>query len=164
MIMLIMLNMSSCNSRVQHEDKFYNDPGEFTYSRFPLVKPYEVDRMDGESPWVMMLFVGLWAPPPNDTYLYGNVKDVRKLSFKNGVILAYSPYIDQQADESIKEHYFHWFVVVPDKSIEVGFENESAFLEYIQQYGIQQPDWVQPNEIYKEFVRTGCLVWIPDCD
>ena len=161
-IILVTLYLAGCNPRFQHEDQFYNDSGEFTYLRFPLIKPYYMDRLDGKSPWVMSS-LSLWAPPPNATYLYRSLRDVRNLSVKNGVIMVYSPYVDEQVDQSIREKYFHWFVVVPDKNIEVGFENEGAFLEYIQQFGIQQPDWLEPNDIYKEFAQTGCLDWIPDC-
>jgi hypothetical protein len=160
-IILATFYLSSCNSRVQHEDAFYNNLGDYPYLQFPLIKPYNVHRINSESPWRMILHT-LWAPPPNDTYIW-NVEDVRKLSVKNGVIMAYSPYVDEQANQSIRENYYHWFVIVPDRNIEAGFENEDTFLEYIRKLGIQQPDWREPDGIFNEFAQTGCLDWIPDC-
>jgi hypothetical protein len=163
-IILATFFLLGCSSRIQHADSFYNGAGEFTYARFPLIKPYDVYRMDGDSPWEISGVTGLWAPSPNDWYDYWNLHDVQKLSVKNEVIMVYTPYVDVQADQSIKEKYFHWFVIIPEKNVAAGFENEGAFLDYIQQFGIQQPDWREPDEIYKEFERTGCLNWIPDCN
>ena len=160
-VILIMIFLSSCTSQVQHLDEFYNDEGIYPYARFPLIKPYHVDRKDGNSPWLMSLRK-LWAPP--DYLYFYNVEDVRKLSVMGNVIMAYSPYIDEQANQSIQENYYHWFVIVPDKGTEAGFHDESAFLDYIHQLGIQQPDWQEPLDIFKEFERTGCLEWIPDCN
>lgn len=163
-LILTTFYLLGCSSRVHHDDPFYNDPGEFAYSRIPLIKPYYVDRMDGISPWEMSGVTRLWAPPPNDWYSYWNIHDVRKLSVENGVIMVYSPYIDEQTDQSIRENYFHWFVIIPDKNITEGFDKEETFLDYIQQYGILQIDWLEPKDVYKEFRQTGCLDWIPDCN
>jgi len=162
-VIFIAFYLSSCTSRVQHTDEFYNDRGSFPYLRFPLIKPYYVDSAavtGGTEPWTMYL-KKLWAPP-NYLYLY-SVTDVRKLSIKGNVIMAYSPYVNEEAEQGIQENYYHWFVVVADKNIEAGFHTEGAFLEYIQQLGIQQPEWTSPDDLFDEYDSTGCLPWIPDC-
>ena len=162
-VILISFCLSSCTYQVQHTDQFYNDSDSFPYLRFPLIKPYYVDSAavtGGNEPWTMYL-KKLWAPP-NYLYLY-SVTDLRKLSVKGDVIMAYSPYVDEQADQSVRENYYHWFVVVVDKNTEAGFHTESAFLEYIQQLGIQQPDWQSPDNLHDKYYSTGCLPWIPDC-
>lgn len=151
------------SSRYQsHEDEFYNDMGAYPSSRIPLIKPYELYSKEGE-PWELDLHPGLWSPPPADNIGYGNVPDVKKLSIENDIIMAYSPYVDEQVEESLKEYYFHWFVVVPDKKIEMGFNNEEAFLEYIEQFHIQKPNWRTSDDIFDEYIETECLDWIPDC-
>ena len=96
-------------------------------------------------------------------YSYGyNMTDVRKLSVESRIIMAYSPYIDGALDNtqvipSNREDYYPWFAIIPDKKIEAGFQNESAFLNYIHNLGVQQPDWQTPDDIYSQFEQTGCL-------
>lgn len=163
LICLIWACISISNSRYQsHEDEFYNDMGAYPSARLPLIKPYELYSKEGE-PWSLNLFTGLWSPPPDDTLLYNNVLNVEKISLKNSVIMAYSPYIDGDISPSMKKYVYHWFVIVPDKDIAEGFYNENAFLKYIQQFGIQEPDWREPSDVYDEYVETECLDWIPDC-
>ncbi len=145
-----------------HEDEFYNDIGAYPSSRLPLIKPYELYSKEGE-PWSLDLFTGLWSPPPDDTFLYSSVRDVRKISVENGLIMVYSPHVHEQVEQNTRKYFFHWFVVIPDKEIEIGFNNEDEFLKYIQQFGIQELDWREPNDIYDEYVETECLDWIPDC-
>jgi hypothetical protein len=162
-IILAVFYLSSCNSRLQHKDTFYNDLGDFPYLRLPLIKPYYVDRADSNSPWTLYLRGFLWvSPQPHFVYGY-DVKDLRKLSVENGIIMAYSPYVDEQADQSIRDNYYHWFVIIPDRKIEAGFGNEGAFIEYVQKYGVQQPDWRTPIDIFNNFQKTGCMDWIPGC-
>ena len=168
LIVFVAIYLSSCESRAHHADDFYNDDGDFPYVRFPLIKSYYVDAR--ESPWTLRLkgyfviYDGAYA------YSYGyNMTDVRKLSVESHIIMAYSPYNDGQPFDntqvipSNQEDYYPWFVIIPDKKIEAGFQNESAFLEYVHGLGIQQPDWQTPDDLFGEFAQTGCLSWIPDC-
>jgi hypothetical protein len=152
-------------SRYQsHEDEFYNDTGAYPSARIPLIKPYELYSKEGE-PWGLGLDTGFLSPSSNGNHIgYINVIDVRKLSIENNVIMAYSPYVDQQVEWATQEDNFHWFVVVPDKHIKRGFNNEEAFLEYIQQFDIQEPHWQNPYDIFGEYIENECLEWIPDCN
>jgi len=77
--------------------------------------------------------------------------------------MAYSAYVDKKANIYIQDSYFHWFVLIPDKEIAKGFQTEAEFRQYIQTLGIQDPYWQTPDETYKQFKKTGCLEWIPDC-
>ena len=165
-IILISIYLTSCASRVHHADDFYNDDGNFPYVRFPLIKPYFVDSR--ESPWI--LYLQGYFLIDNGASAYGyDMRNVKKISVESRIIMAYSPYIDEQAFDnapvipSNREDYCPWFVIIPDKKIEAGFQNESAFLEYIQTLGIQNPDWQTPDDLYNQFEQTGCLSWIPDC-
>jgi hypothetical protein len=162
LIILTSIYLSACNPRVQHADEFYNNDGDFPYLRFPLIKPYYVDRADSNSPWRLNLDGLLWAPPPNQDYYY-YVEDLEKLSVKDGIIMAYSPYVDEQANQSIQDNYYHWFILIPNKKVAVGFTKEEEFLGYVQKLGIQQPNWQAPDNVFNQFLKTGCLDWIPDC-
>ena len=96
-------------------------------------------------------------------YGYSHVKELEKFAVKDGVILAYSAYVDQQADAYVLNNFYHWFVMIASKNITKGFHTEEEFREYIKTLGIQDPDWQMPDEAYEQFRNTGCLEWIPDC-
>jgi hypothetical protein len=61
------------------------------------------------------------------------------------------------------EVYLHWFVIIPKEKIETGFEKENDFQIYIQQYGIESPNWLDPTDLFHQFDLTWCLDWIPAC-
>ena len=108
----------------------------------------------------------IWVQIPNSNnadYGYSGVVELERFAVKNGVIMAYSSYVDKQADAYIQNDYYHWFVIVPSKDITEGFYTGNEFDQYIQTLGIQNPDWQTPDEAYKKFAQTGCLDWIPDC-
>jgi len=134
----------------------------------PLINPIEAKREVGESPWrVFLPPYGPWISITNEEglFIYSyDIEELEKFGVENGVIMAYSAYIDTEADAYIQDNYYHWFVLIPDKEIGEGFHTEDEFHEYIQTLGVQDPDWQTPDEAYKQFKRTGCLAWFPDCD
>jgi hypothetical protein len=150
----------------QHADPFYNyDDSMAPGSRFPLINPIEVTRKNPSSPWVLELANYLWVDLPNsqEVYAYSHVEELGKFSVRDDVIMAYSSYVDRQADAYIQNSYYHWFVTVPDKNITKGFPTEDEFDQYIQTLGIQNPEWQTPDEAFDKYFQTGCLDWIPDC-
>jgi hypothetical protein len=160
--------MTSCASPVQHADPFYNvNYDDEPLIHLPLIKPVEAKRRGGSSPWRVFLTFGPWVSVPDrqDNFFYAyDVEELEKFAVENGIIMAYSAYVDQDADAYVQDNYFHWFVIIPDKEIAEGFHTEAEFREYIQTLGIQDPDWQTPSETYKQFKRTGCLEWFPDCE
>lgn len=164
MIILPLFLGVGCKLGVQHDDSFYNYSGDIGYLRLPLIKPYYMDFMDDDRGWGLRLDDGFEAPPPNDNWTYLTIYGINKLSVIDGVIMAYSPYVSNRADKNIRDNFLHWFVIVPDKRIEAGFETEGEFFDYIYQLGIQKPEWLDPFDAFKEFEKTGCLDWIPDCE
>jgi len=159
--------LTSCAPPVQHTDPFYNiNYDDFPLIHLPLIKPIRADRVKGESPWRVLPPNGPWVSVPNRQdnffYLYA-IEKLEKFAVQNGVIMAYSAYVDKEADAYIQDNYYHWFVLIPDKEIAEGFHTEDEFNQYIQTLGIQEPDWQTPDEAYEQFTQTGCLDWIPDC-
>ena len=169
MLFLSISYLTSCTSRVQHADPFYNftDDYGWTIKHIPLIEPIEVTGVLGEYPWAVSIDYGLWVSIPNDQglvfYAYG-IDELEKFAVENDVILAYSEYVDVDADAYIRDNYFHWFVLVPDQEFAEGFHTEAEFLAYIQTLDIQDPNWQTPDEAYQQFKRTGCLAWFPDCE
>ncbi|MEO5886392.1 MAG: hypothetical protein ABIQ77_01910 [Anaerolineales bacterium] len=150
---------------VQHADPFYNiNHDDYPLIHLPLIKPIEADREDGRTPWSVFLPYGMFVSVPNsqEEYMYG-IQELEKFVVQNGVIMAYSSYVNKEAVAYIQENYYHWFVLIPDKKIAEGFHTEDAFNRYIQTLGIQDPDWQTPDKAYEQFEQTGCLEWIPDC-
>ena len=160
--------LTSCVRPVQHADPFYNVNDAFSWSRIPLIKPIEATYLDSSYPWrVFLPPYGPWVSVPNrqDIFIYSyDIEELEKFAVENGVIMAYSAYVDKEADAYIQDNYYHWFVIIPEQEIAEGFHTEDEFREYIQTLGVQDPDWQTPEEAYKQFKRTGCLDWFPDCD
>jgi hypothetical protein len=160
-------SLTSCSTRVKHADPFYNVDQLFSIPRIPLIKPTEIKYHELLYHWRIFidydLSVRVPSRPGNSYYVYA-VDELEKFAVENGVIMAYSSYVDIEADDYIKDNYYHWFVIIPDQEIAEGFHTEAEFREYIQSLGIQDPDWRTPEEVIKQFYRTGCLEWFPDCD
>jgi len=149
-----------------HADPFYDYNDDYAPgARFPLIDPIQAMRDGPSSPWSLGLGNFLLVDLPNSqvTYVYYHVEELEKLAVKNGVIMAYSSYVDKQANAYIQNGYYHWFVIVPDKNITKGFHTENEFDQYIQTIGIQNPEWQTPDEEFDKYFQTGCLDWIPDC-
>ncbi len=166
-LFLILISVVGCSPRAQHNDPFYNiNENDHPLLRLPLVKPIEAQSEDGKSQWILLSLYGPWVKLPNTqdnpVYFY-NIEELEKFAISNGVIMAYSAYVDQKADPYILNNYYHWFVIIPKKKIAEGFHTEEEFRQYIQTLGIQDPNWQTPDEAYKQFKQTGCLDWIPDC-
>jgi hypothetical protein len=169
LILLISIScMTCCTRRIQHSDPFYNlNDNDFPRNHLPLINPIEATSKNSSSPWsVSLLPHSPWVKLPNsqEYYVYSAVEELEKIAVKNGVIMAYSSYVDKETDAYIQDNYYYWFVVVPDKRIAKGFHTEDEFQQYIQTLDIQNPDWQTPDEAYDKFAETGCLEWIPDCN
>ena len=165
-ILLSLSYLTSCTSRVKHADPFYYYDS-FSTMRIPLIEPIEVNRLNSSYPWEISLLPCMWIEYPNSQgyrYPYSHIHELEKFAVKDDVIMAYSSFIDKEADVSIQENYYHWFVSIPAEDITKGFHTEDEFLEYIQTLGISDPDWQNPDDAFRQFRKTGCLEWIPDCD
>lgn len=168
LILILLLSLCCLTSnlrRVKHDDPFYNYD-DMSILRIPLIKPIEVNRLDSSYPWDIELHSDMWidfSEMPEREYCFFEITAPEKFAVQKGVIMAYSSYVDKEADAYIQENFFHWFVIIPEKEFAEGFHTEDEFLEYIQILGIEDPDWQIPDEAHKQFRKTGCLEWIPDC-
>lgn len=146
-------------TRYYNPDPFYSSTGDWDSIRFPLIKPYEAIRIAGGNGWGINLPVILGEPD-----LHGSVQNFKKLSITDGVILVYTsnkPNARQEMLEQIK--IYNWYVIIPSKNIQRGFESEDDFQSYIQELGIYEVTWENPDSIYRQFEQIGCLDWIPEC-
>lgn len=147
--------LAGCNIfRLPSGDPFYFSAGEWDYIRFPLIKPYEVEKMAGRNVWSINLPFIQGQP-----LLFGSAEDVQKISVVKDVILVSTP----NMPEFNRSKVYYWYVIIPAIKIQTGFENEDDFLKYIQEYGINEVVWESPDSLYQRFINTGCLEWIPGC-
>lgn len=161
-VIVLLIALLSCKSsspkKVRHSDPFYNDTGEGHFLVVPLIKPYRIVTDNGAGiGWQMDLYENY----PIHTF----VTHIEKIAVAEGVIMVFAP-TNPSVDSSRPDIYppWHWIVIVPEQRIEVGLDNEDAFMNYIRAYGIEKPNWVDPMEAFKQFEITGCLEWIPDCE
>jgi hypothetical protein len=155
---LMLIIACSTTTRHYSDDPFYSSVGDWDSTRFPLIKPYEVASPDGNK-WGVHLEA---LKSAKGMYWYSDIREPQKIAVMNGVILVYTQYKPDE-DEMMGQKVLYWFVIIPDKKIETGFDNEDDFLKYIQEYGIKEPSWEDPKSIFQRFYETGCLDWIPDC-
>src|SRR5687767_15778914 len=71
------------------------------------------------------------VPNSQEEYMYG-IQELEKFAVQNGVIMAYSSYVNKEAVAYIQANYYHWFVLIPDEKIAEGFHTEDEFNQYIQ--------------------------------
>jgi hypothetical protein len=152
-----LFGCQAVNSRYANKDPFYSSYEDWDINRFPLIKPYEVIQLIGIDEWTVNLH-----ETPDNGMLYSSISEVQDISVANGVIMVFTPYTPEFS-ENLQDKIFNWFVLIPSKGIEIGFKDESDFLMYIKQYDIHEVIWQNPNSIYREFVDTGCLKWIFEC-
>ena len=157
--------ITSCTRPVRHADPFYNVNSAFSMdpNRIPLIKPVEatyINFWDLETP-----FAFKYAPDVGNKiyYSYG-MRELEKIDVQNGVIMAYSSYVNKNADAHSQKYQYHWLVIVLDQKIAKSFQTEDEFFQYIHTLNISDPDWITPSEANKQFTETGCLRWIPDCE
>ena len=154
-----MLLLGCDRIRSFQEDPFYTNGSEWDHLQFPLIKPYYAIYISDDTGWGIPLMAD---PPSKALYYYYQLHKVEKIAVEKNVIMVYTPY-KEGFDESKGHKILYWFVFVPDRNIEMGFDNETDFLNYVHQYNIQQPVWQKPDMLSQKFDRTGCLDWIPDC-
>jgi hypothetical protein len=159
--------LASCRSQVKHADPFYDLNSGMDPRRIPLIKPIETVLLPSTGSWYLTFHPGIYVEDPigqEPYYFYSNLFGFEKFAVSSGIVLVYSSYVDEKADTFIQENYYHWFVIFPEDDQTKGFHTEDEFTEYIQKLGIEDPVWQTPDEAYKQFKRTGCLEWIPDCN
>ena len=155
-LLILLIAILSCRNsspkKVKHSDPFYNDSGEGKFLVVPLIKPYRVVTDEGaDIGWQM----DLSENPPVTCVLR-----IEKIAVAHGVIMIFAPTNPQIFPT---DPVWHWVVIIPERQIEEGFADEGSFLNYIRQFDIESPNWIEPMEAFKQFESTGCLNWIPDC-
>lgn len=129
------------------KDDFYIKERGLDNIRLPLVKPYEVLRLNGSKEWIMNLEVGT---------LQFSVSNVKEVNVIDSIVIVHSSDITYLRGEKLGNA---WFIIKPSQQSEQGFALESEFLSELKNHGINKPEFYNIDELYKEFVETGKLKW-----
>jgi hypothetical protein len=139
--LIIIINLFSCRN------DFSSRRGGFDYIRIPFIKPYEALCMNGSKRWQMNLY---------NSALNSSIVNIKDVYVENGTMILYSEntYLDgQQAKKA-------WFIVIPGKQIERGFNNENDYIKYLKFIGIiKKPQLIDINKISDYFNDNYPMNW-----
>jgi hypothetical protein len=148
--------LSSCSTK----KSFYQQGSDLDYLRFPVLDPYYAIKIDDEYGWEIPLHI---KQAKRNFWDYLAILNVKKVAVDEDTILVFSEYSDPiEIIPGKQKKELHWFLLIPNQE-ELGFETEDEFINSLQQYGIDTPEWYEPNSLLEEFGQTGCLVWFPNC-
>jgi hypothetical protein len=155
--LIILISICSCehtnnNLKKSREvvDDFYTSTGSFgDYIRAPLIKPYELTKTHSGNDWKIKLY----------TYTIDlTINNVREVNVIKDVIIIYSG-----------ETYFRdlkkpqaWFIIIPAKQIEIGFDTKELFLSYLSKLDVKNEKFYDADEVYKKFHKNNKLDWEKD--
>lgn len=105
--------LSSCAPIVHHADPFYDLNGsDYPRGHIPLINPVQATRDIHSSSWNLELLNSLHIDLPKSqeqevrkVYIYSRIAELDKFAVEDGVILAYSDHVNQQADEYIQKNF-----------------------------------------------------------
>ena len=140
-----LFSLLSCFNRHEKKDQyskdaFYTSKGSYDAVRIPLIKPYELMKLNGDSTWVMNL---IETP--------GSVSHIRGVSVRGNFIFlkAGESYCN---NESVKAS---WTIIDVLQRTEKCFKDQESFAEASK----VQITFRDPNVVYKEFNDKGRLYW-----
>jgi len=140
-----MFSFFSCfnnnNKKVESQgNNFYVNKGSYDGVRIPLIKPYELIKLNGSSEWILNL-----------VEIPGSVSRVNGVYVKGNTIFLHSgeSYCN---NEKVKES---WVVIDAEKKVEECFYLQESF----EDKNKGSIDFREPDIVYKEFNDKGKIVW-----
>ncbi len=151
----LILTLLSCNpfkkynsNKDEPADPFYTDRGGFgTYLRIPLIKPYDAIKVS-ENEWRIEL--------QTTQLLELSIHNVRDVNVIDSVIIVHA-----KGEVSIKDIKYNeaWFVIVPARNTEKGFDKKEEFLSYLTTQNIKNPNFFNVDEVYEKFNKRKKIDW-----
>jgi hypothetical protein len=158
-IFFITIAFLSCNPLGKNNqeihtsmDAFYTDRGGGgTYLRIPLIKPYEAIKVSDNE----------WRIELQTTFLLElSIHNVQALNVIKNVIFIYA----KGKEVSIRgvQYKEAWFVIIPHKQFEGGFDKREDFVKYLSSINLQEPNLYKVEEIYSKFNHNKKIDWQSD--
>jgi hypothetical protein len=155
---IMLASFYGCGNRTNvgknDQDEFYNVTGGWDWVRVPLIKPYEVKKVDPEiktNSWTIVLF---------DTLAnLSNIENVKKVGVVDSTIFVLSGGDkDSTYFGGIKVAVaFH--ILNVKKKIERGFTSELEFNAYIDDNNYSIPSWYDIDSLSEALGNKGNLPW-----
>jgi hypothetical protein len=149
-----LLLFSSCNikndklsSSKISRDKFYTDQGDWDDRRIPLLKPYELIRLKGDSQWIMPLYT---------TSINVSITNVMEVNVLDSIIIIHSGETDFIGGMTPKEA---WFIILPNTKIEKGFTKRRDFEKELLAMHEGAGSFLKANDVYSSFTKKKIVDW-----
>ncbi len=142
---MLTLSLFSCfnnnNKKDQgEEDNFYVSKGSYDAVRIPLIKPYELIKLNGSNEWNLNL-----------VEIPGSVSNVNEVSIKGNFIFLRSgeSYCN---NEKVKKS---WVIIDTKNKSEQCFNRQEDF----ENVNKEDTNFKVPDIVYKEFNDKGEIIW-----
>jgi hypothetical protein len=137
-----------CNNATKKEDvkdNFYTKTNaSWDAVRIPLIKPYELLKLNGSKEWDMNL-----------QEIPGSVSNVKEVNVLQDIIVIHSgeTYCN---NAKVNEA---WFAIMPEKHTEKGFEKKEDFDKYVSSLQIANPKFYDADNVYHVFSINKAIDW-----
>lgn len=144
----LMILLWGCNDNQNHnnmEDEFYSKKNSsWDASRIPLIKPYEMLELNGSDEWIMNL-----VETP------GSVSNIKEINVLQNVIFIHSgeTYCN---NKKVQEA---WFIIIPEKHIERGFEKKEDYDKYLSSLQLNEPKLYNVEKASEDFNKRKGIDW-----
>lgn len=136
-----------CLIACQRRDTFYTRRVGFDYIRIPLIKPYEAVLLNGQKEWIMNL---------RNEGPTSSVINIKQIGVGNRVIVLHSENSNLNGTK-VNEA---WFVIIPTRHIEQGFETRAEFVKFLKEQGIAvEPKTYDINMVSTYFIDHTPINW-----
>ena len=144
-IIFVVLSCKNVRKEKKVEDNFYTKTNSsWDAIRLPLIKPYELIKLNGSNEWNM----NLQETP-------GSISDIKGINVIGNIIVIHSgeTYCN---NEKVGEA---WFAVVPEKHVEKGFNKKEDFDNYIFILKISDIKFRNVDKVYDSFMVNKKIDW-----
>lgn len=140
-----ILSLFSCSNNNDKKlekkvDNFYVSKGSYDAVRIPLIKPYEIIKLNGSNEWSLNL-----------VEIPGSVSNVNGVSVKKNFIFLHSgeSYCN---DQKVKES---WVIIDTENKSEQCYNRKKDFDTQIK----GSTEFKSPDIVYKEFNDKSKIIW-----
>ena len=138
------------NKQEGEKDIFYERSGGWDYARIPLKKPYELMKLKNRPGWDMNLHA---------MTLQSSISNVTGVNIIEGLIVLHSSGNTFLRGVEVPQA---WFVIIPEKEIEKGFDKKEEFTSYLTSMSINRPEFHNPDSVYQSFIKKWPIDWKKD--
>lgn len=147
---------ASCSSQDKNDkskgerDSFYDRSGGWDYARIPLRKPYELMKLKNNSVWSMNLHA---------MTLQSSISNITGVNVIDDVIIIHSSKNTFLRGSEVPEA---WFVIIPGRGVEMGFDKEEGFNTYMSSMNVKEVKLHDPDVVYESFKKKWPINWQAD--